>query len=42
MTIWLAVLFVVAVALSLPAIGTAIQLARSGSAFRVTEAANDE
>jgi hypothetical protein len=41
-TIWVSVLFVVAVALSLPAIGSAIQLARSGPVFRVSEAANDE
>jgi hypothetical protein len=41
-TIWLTVLFVVPVALSLPAIGRAIQLAGSKSVFHVHDAANDE
>jgi hypothetical protein len=42
MTVWLGVLLIVAAALGLPAISRAIQLARSGPAFHVGEAANDE
>lgn len=39
---WVAVLLLVAAALGLPALRKAIQLARLGPTFRVSEAANDE